>query len=232
MIRNNFVAAADPDLLASDSGFDAGIAVEQARFVRVVHNTVASTAAPFSSIEWRWQNTQAGVTNNLVSHMLRSRDGAQASLAGNIQDAPTAWFRSVAEADLHLRTGSLPDGSILYCHDTDDPLVFNPATGDKRVVTGSGTAQGCHATTVLLDGRVLFVGGQEGEDPGSFRNGVRWVKAYDPLADRWQRLPDLGEARWYPTLTRLPGGRVLVTGGGQPPDARRQSRRGLAVGAR
>ena len=57
VIRNNFIAAADPDLFASESGFDAGIALEQARDSRVVHNTVASTAAPFSSIEWRFANT-------------------------------------------------------------------------------------------------------------------------------------------------------------------------------
>jgi hypothetical protein len=136
VIRNNFVAAADPDLLASDSGFDAGIAVEQARFVRVVHNTVVSTAAPFSSIEWRWENTQAGVTNNLVSHFLRPRDGAQANLAGNIQDAPTTWFRSVAEGDLHLRTGALPPvgaGAAVGPGLADGDLDLEPRTPPRDV---------------------------------------------------------------------------------------------------
>jgi hypothetical protein len=115
----------------------------------------------------------------------------------------------------------LPDGRILYCHDTDDPVIFDPVTGAKFIPRGSGTPQGCHATTVLLDGRVLYVGGQDGETPGTFRNGIPWVKAYDPASDSWERWPDLNEARWYPTVTRLPDGRLLVTGGGQPPDARR-----------
>ena len=70
VVRNNFVAASDPDLFASLSGFDAGIAIEQARTVLVAHNTVVSTAPPFSSIEWRWANTIALVTPGLS---LRSR---------------------------------------------------------------------------------------------------------------------------------------------------------------
>lgn len=136
VVRNNFVAAADPDLIASSSGFDAGIAIEQARFVRVVHNTVVSTAAPFSSIEWRWGNTLVGVTNDLVSHNLRPRDGAQANLAGNIQDAPTTWFRSVAEGDLHLRTGTLPPigaGAAVGPGIADGDVDLQPRTPPRDV---------------------------------------------------------------------------------------------------
>jgi len=68
----------------------------------VLHNTVASTQSPFSSIEWRWPNTDAEVTNNLVSHNLRERDGASASLAGNLEDAPLSLFVDGAGGDLHL----------------------------------------------------------------------------------------------------------------------------------
>ena len=107
-IRNNFVAASDPDLFASQFGFDAGIAIEQARTVLVAHNSVVSTQAPFSSIEWRWGNTIATVLNDLVSHNLRARDGAQAVLAGNLTGASLAWFRSAVEADLHLASATVP----------------------------------------------------------------------------------------------------------------------------
>ena len=107
-IRANFVAAADPDLFASEYGFDAGIAIEQAREVTVVHDTVASTSAPFSSIEWRFSDTLVTVANDLVSHNLRARDSAQATLAGNLESAPLAWFADVAAGDLHLAGASLP----------------------------------------------------------------------------------------------------------------------------
>jgi len=140
-------------------------------------------------------------------------------------DQPGRWTRIGDTSPEYLGatdSGTLmPDGRILYCHDTDDPVIFDPATGAKFIPRGSGSAQGCHATTVLLDGRVLFVGGQDGEDPGTFRRGVPWVKAYDPATDTWERWPDLNVPRWYPTITRLPDGRLLVTGGGMPPDAAR-----------
>jgi hypothetical protein len=108
VIRANFVAAADPGLFASQYGFDAGIAIEQAREVAVVHNTVASSSAPFSSIEWRFSDTLATVADDLVSHNLRPRDGAQAMLAGNLESAPLAWFVDVVAGDLHLAGPTLP----------------------------------------------------------------------------------------------------------------------------
>jgi len=107
VIRNNFVAAADPALFASEYGFDAGIALEQARGAKVVHNSVAATAAPFSAIEWRFGNTLADIQNNLVTHNLRPRDGnPQATVAGNLEWAPTNWFENVAAGDLHLSPGA------------------------------------------------------------------------------------------------------------------------------
>ncbi len=109
VIRNNFIAAADADLFQSDSGFDAGIALEQSRNTWVLHNSVVSTAAPFSSIEWRFANTLVQVVNNLVSHNLRERDGnPQAVLAGNLEGAQLGWFQSVAQGDLHLVGEALP----------------------------------------------------------------------------------------------------------------------------
>jgi hypothetical protein len=108
VIRDNFVAAADPDLFASEYGFDSGIAVEQARVVAVVHNSVASSQAPFSSIEWRFASTLATVADDLVSHNLRARDGAQATLEANLESAPLAWFADVASGDLHLAGPALP----------------------------------------------------------------------------------------------------------------------------
>lgn len=108
-VRNNFVAAARPELFASQYGFDAGIALEQARGAIVAHNTVASTVAPFSAIEWRFGNTLVELANNLVTHNLRERDGnPQATLVGNITGASTEWFNDLAAGDLHLSGAALP----------------------------------------------------------------------------------------------------------------------------
>jgi uncharacterized repeat protein (TIGR01451 family) len=102
IIRNNFVFASRPELFSSEYGFDCGICLAQACGTQVLHNTVASTQAPFSSIEWRWPNTDAEIINNLVSHNLQQRDGAGASLAGNLDGAPLSLFVDGAGGDLHL----------------------------------------------------------------------------------------------------------------------------------
>ena len=100
-IRNNFIFAGAAGLYASDCGFDCGVCLEQACGAVVVHNTVASTQAPFSSIEWRWGNTDVDITNNLVTHNLRDRGGS-ATLAGNLDYQPLSLFLDGAGGDLHL----------------------------------------------------------------------------------------------------------------------------------
>jgi hypothetical protein len=101
IIRNNFVFASDGGLFSSEYGFDCGICLWQACGARVVHNTVASTQAPFSSIEWRFDHTDVDLVNNLVSHNLRDRGGS-ATLAGNVTDAPLNLFVDGPGGDLHL----------------------------------------------------------------------------------------------------------------------------------
>jgi hypothetical protein len=117
IIRNNFVAASDTALQSSPAGFDTGVSLEQAYGARVVHNSVASTAAPASSsIEWRFSNSVIDLYNNLVTAGLLARDGAQSTSSGNIGSAPLSWFEDVTGGDLHVTqsaTGAIDAGSVL-----------------------------------------------------------------------------------------------------------------------
>tara|TARA_R110002072_G_scaffold141664_2_gene286898 strand:- start:2236 stop:4332 length:2097 start_codon:yes stop_codon:yes gene_type:complete len=114
----------------------------------------------------------------------------------------------------------LPDGRIFYCHDTTDPILFDPVTGLKTFPASSATEQGCMHGTLLEDGRMILVGGQNGASPGSFTNATRRVKAWSGTSG-WQNLPLLlnPTGRWYPGLARLRDGRLLVMGGGTAPSA-------------
>ncbi|MCP4659484.1 MAG: hypothetical protein GY856_29100 [bacterium] len=143
IIRNNFIAAADSRLFASPDGFDTGIGLEQARGAKVVHNTVAATEWPLSSsIEWRFGNTVAEISNNLVTHTLLARDGAAATLTGNLASAPTGWFTSVADGDLHLTEAAaaavdagtpLPAGQADSDIDLEDRDASPDIGADERI---------------------------------------------------------------------------------------------------
>lgn len=102
IIRNNFVFQTRVELRDSEAGFDCGICLWQACGPRVLHNTVVSAADPFSSIEWRFSNTNAVITNNLISHNFMERDAATAFLEGNLDYQPLSLFIDGPGGDLHL----------------------------------------------------------------------------------------------------------------------------------
>ncbi len=102
IIRNNFIFANEDALRDSEYAFDNGISMAQACGAQIVHNTVFSTFAPFSSIEWRFEDCDVDLINNLVSHNLRARNGASANLTGNIEAASPDIFVDAAAGDLHL----------------------------------------------------------------------------------------------------------------------------------
>ncbi len=113
----------------------------------------------------------------------------------------------------------LPDGRMFFCHDSLDPITFDPVTGDKTLPASSNLEQGCMNITLLEDGSLIMIGGQ---DTGNFRDATRMVKTWS-VANGWRRIADLlhPRGRWYPGLARLADGDLLVLGGGQRPDASR-----------
>ena len=114
-VRNNFISADDTTLFNSQFGFDCGICFWNACGAKAHHNTVASTQAPFSSIEWRFDHTEAEIYNNLVTHQLRDR-GGEASVSGNLVNQPLSIFVDIATGNLHLNasaTNVIDQASVL-----------------------------------------------------------------------------------------------------------------------
>lgn len=105
----------------------------------------------------------------------------------------------------------LPSGRILYCHDTRDPAIFDPATAAVDLPPASPRTQGCHAVRLLQDGTVIYVGGA---DVPVYGPGTKQVKRFDPARSTWEVLPDLTAERWYPSLVQLAEGELLAIGGG------------------
>jgi hypothetical protein len=135
IIRNNAIVGSDPALFGSQSGFDSGVALEQACGAVVVHNTVVATEPPFVSMEYRFGNTSATIANNLVTHDIVQRDGGQAELQGNLQGVDTSGFVDIAGNDLHLSSDSaaIDAGTALRPGLADEDIDGDPRDGSPDV---------------------------------------------------------------------------------------------------
>jgi hypothetical protein len=91
--------------------------------------------------------------------------------------------------------------------------VWGQESANGRVVA-LADARSTHTATLVPDGRVLIIGGVDGE------HGLASVEAIDPLAASVETLGSLATARLGHTATLLPDGRVLIAGGftGGPAD--------------
>jgi hypothetical protein len=75
----------------------------------------------------------------------------------------------------------------------------------------SGRNLFCAGHITLTDGRLLVVGGHV-----NAYEGLKDTNLFNPTSRTWARGADMAEARWYPTATTLPDGRVLVVSGDNP----------------
>jgi hypothetical protein len=104
-----------------------------------------------------------------------------------------------------LLTGGLANGPIST---GSGPLstaeVFDPSTNEFRLVGSMSIARWDHTATLLRNGTVLIVGGNE-EDPTA--------ELYDPATETFRRIGMMTTARRAHTSSLLPDGSVLVAGG-------------------
>jgi hypothetical protein len=123
----------------------------------------------------------------------------------------------------------LPDGTVMtygtdengrnskgFTYDVWDPSQGMGAASHTTLPVGTSTNLFCSAQTVLpWNGQVLLTGGEEYGFPGGNENdAVDDVNLFDPTSRTVTRLADsMSRARWYPTVTTLPNGEVLVHGG-------------------
>jgi hypothetical protein len=111
IIRNNVVYADNP-------WFDTGIELAQARGARVFHNTIFSTNAAtgfYSSIDYRFSNTDAEIRNNLVNRITRRND-AQGQVDHNEEGIDASFFVDAANLDFHLSgdaTAAIDQGVVV-----------------------------------------------------------------------------------------------------------------------
>lgn len=105
----------------------------------------------------------------------------------------------------------LPTGEVLAWDHAGGSTahLWNPVTGAFTSVPNSDNLF-CSGHAYLSDGRPMVVGGEV-----SPFVGIPDVNIFDPLTRAWSAAAPMGFARWYPTATTLPDGRLLVVAGTQ-----------------
>jgi N-acetylneuraminic acid mutarotase len=92
------------------------------------------------------------------------------------------------------------------------PQLTPTLNAGSWAATGSlATARYDHTATLLLDGRVLVVGGARGN--GDAQSGLASAELYDPATRSWTKTGSMAASRTEFTATLLLDGRVLVVGG-------------------
>jgi galactose oxidase len=102
----------------------------------------------------------------------------------------------------------LPTGKVMFWTRGDHSQFWNPATNVVTAAPQSGANIFCSGHTLLADGRVFVAGGHV-----QSYVGLPDAYTYKPSSNTWTRLPNMNDARWYPSATTLPNGDVLVVAG-------------------
>jgi galactose oxidase len=129
-----------------------------------------------------------------------SLDIAGSSTVGQ-WSAPALW--PIVAVHLHL----LYNGKVLAWGKFGDPYVWDPAT-NTFTAQPVGSNLFCSGHAMMSNGR-LFVAGGHISDAHGLPDG----NTYSPKYATWTSLPPMSFGRWYPTVTELPSGEMVVMAG-------------------
>lgn len=93
-------------------------------------------------------------------------------------------------------------------YDIGQGMVWDPLTDAVSLVDPGPTNVFCAGHAVMPDGKVLVAGGHF-----DAYSGERDANQFDSATNMFQTLPPMSYIRWYPTVTALPDGRMLVVSG-------------------
>ncbi|PYM78725.1 MAG: hypothetical protein DME09_22860 [Candidatus Rokuibacteriota bacterium] len=129
-----------------------------------------------------------------------------------------SWSSVLSWSLVAVHTMLLPTGDVLMFDRRDyggaGPQLWSPATGAFTSVPNTTTDVFCSSHTALADGRILVTGGDHTDNVG-----IRDTNIFDSRTRSWSLVAPMSYARWYPTATTLPDGRVLATSGSDNCDA-------------
>ena len=161
--------------------------------------------------------TAAGVTAAAVT-----ADPGQVGQWGPVVDWPVVG----------IHVALLPNGKVLAwdsvgdratetfpVHDFTRATVYDPQTGTQTPANvDTGFNLFCAGFAHLFDGSLFIAGGNKDAQ----LNGIVQTHLFDPANNDWGLGPNMAAGRWYPSVTPLPNGEMLITEGGPDiPEVRR-----------
>jgi hypothetical protein len=181
----------------------------------------------------RWARLTPAQRERRIARTARQTRALNASLAGGRDDVGY-WDQTLYPLpEYAINAIALPTSKILIFgrepvlggtgSNLGSARLFDPSTGRTSHVPpppipenqGRPAPIFCSGQTLLSDGRVLIAGGNL-STPGPGRphySGLDYTFIFDPWSQTWETGPRMTHGRWYPTLTRLASGDVLIAGG-------------------
>ncbi len=152
----------------------------------------------------------------------RAANAAAAAVAGTPQDVGE-WGPVVGWPVVGVHVALLPNGKVLAYDSIGDhatetypvqdhtrATVWDPATGTQTPVdVDTGFNIFCSGLAHLPDGRMFMAGGNKDQQ----LNGIVQTHIFDPVTNLWNLGPNMLGGRWYPTVTPLSNGEMLITSG-------------------
>jgi chitodextrinase len=148
---------------------------------------------------------------------------AAAAVAGN-EHQVGSWGPLVNWPVVGVHAALLPNGKVLAydsvgdaatetfpVHDHTRATVWDPATGTQTPANvNTGFNVFCSGLAHLSDGSLFLAGGNK----NSALDGIVQTHVFNYLTNTWMLGPNMAEGRWYPTVTPLRNGEMLITEGG------------------
>jgi hypothetical protein len=147
---------------------------------------------------------------------------AAAAVAGAPQDVGQ-WGPVVDWPVVGVHVALLPNGKVFAYDSIGDKAtetypvqdhtratVWDPATGTQTAINvDTGYNIFCSGLAHLVDGRLFIAGGNKDQE----LNGIIQTHLFDPVTNLWSLGPNMASGRWYPTVTPLNNGEMLITSG-------------------
>lgn len=146
----------------------------------------------------------AGLSTTSTSVSITVDNSANASVVGS-------WSAPVSLPAVAVNLILLQNNRVLLYPDGADATVWDYVANTFTNVS-TPVNLFCSGAAMMADGRIFVAGGYGGS---STTIGIKSAEIFDPSSLTWTAVPDMQYRRWYPNVTTLPDGRMLVVAGWQ-----------------